>query len=68
MWVEVAVVVVVVVSRADTGLQACCSRHRQFPTPRSRVAAAGLGLWRPPAMCLVGRSGHFTYPVTGCLV
>ena len=36
---EVVVVVIVVVSRADTKLQACCSRHRQSQ-PRNRVAAA----------------------------
>jgi len=33
---------VVVVSRADTKLQACCSRHRQSQ-PHNRVAAAGWG-------------------------
>ena len=41
---EVVVVVIVVVSRADTKLQACCSRHRQSQ-PRNRVAAAG---WPQP--------------------
>ena len=34
----------VVVSRADTKLQACCSRHRQSQ-PRNRVAVAG---WPQP--------------------
>ena len=39
---EVVVVVIVVVSRADTKLQACCSRHRQSQ-PLNRVAGGRVG-------------------------